>query len=83
MLDIVEECHITDRQLVVGCTSKRLARVEDPFVTAVAREQSSTLMERWKDSDERAKHLLALGGIDVRLEERAFAWAATSYQILR
>jgi hypothetical protein len=77
MLDIVKECHVTDRQLAVGYTSKRLAKVEDPFVTAVTKEQSSTLMERWKDNDERAKYPLAPGIINVRLEERAITWTAT------
>jgi hypothetical protein len=68
---------VTDRQLVVGCTSKHLAGVKDLFVIAVTKEQSSTFMECWKDSDKGAKHLLAPGSIDVRLEEQAFTWTAT------
>jgi hypothetical protein len=79
MLDIAKECHVTDRQLVIGYTSKHLARVEDPFVTTVTKEQDSTLMECWKDNDERAKHLLAPGSIDVGLAERAFTWTAMSH----
>jgi hypothetical protein len=79
MLDIAEECHVTYGWSAL--CRKRLARVEGSFMTAVAKEQSSTLMWRWKDEQERAKHLIAAWGIDMRLEERPFTWAATWYQM--
>jgi hypothetical protein len=66
VLDIAEECHVTYRWLVDG--RKRLGRVEDPFVTVVPKEKSSTLMGRRKDDDERAKHLFAPWSIDMRLK---------------
>ena len=47
MVDMAKECHVTYRWLV-NCR-KRLARVKDPLMTAVTKEQSSTSMERWKD----------------------------------
>jgi hypothetical protein len=67
MLDIAKECHVTDRCL--SLSRKPLTRVKDPFVAEVPEVQSSTLMRRWKDDHERAKHLIAAWGVDVRLEE--------------
>ena len=67
MLNIAEECHVTYRWLVDG--RKRLARVEDPFLTVVPKEKSSSLMGRRKDDHERSKHLFAPWSIDMRLKE--------------
>jgi hypothetical protein len=71
MLNVAEECHVTYRRLVDG--RKRLARVEDPFVTVVPKEESSTLMWRRKDDHERPKHLFVPWSIDMRLEKRPLA----------
>src|SRR6266849_4953345 len=67
MLDIAEECHVTYRWLVGS--SKRLGRVEVPFVTVVPKEKSPTLMGRRKDNHERPKHLFAPWSIDMRFKE--------------
>jgi len=75
VLYIAEEGDVTDCRLALGC--ELLARVESPFVTTVPKKKGSTLMERWKDDHERAKHLFALRSIEARLEERPFTWEAT------
>jgi hypothetical protein len=75
VFNIAEKCHVTYRWLVDG--RKSPGRVEYPFVTLVPKEKGSTIMGCRKDNDEGAKHLLAPGCIDVRLEERAFTWTAT------
>ena len=67
VFNIAEECHVTYRWLVDAC--KRFGRVEDPFVTAVPKEKSSTLMGCRKDDHERPKHLFASWSIDMRLKE--------------
>jgi hypothetical protein len=63
VFDIAEECHVSNLQLALG--RKRLVRVEDPFLTAVAKEESSTLMGRWKYDHERAKHPFAPRSINI------------------
>ena len=68
MLDIAEECHVTNRRLVLRFR-KLISRVEGPFLTAVTKEQSSTLKWRWEDNYERAEHLIAAWRINVRLKE--------------
>jgi hypothetical protein len=71
VFNIVEECHVTYRWSVDG--HKRLARVEDSFVTMTPKEKSSTLMRRRKHNHERSKHLFAPWRIDMRFKERPLA----------
>jgi hypothetical protein len=75
MLDIAEECDITNGRFVRICELS--ARIECPFVAAVSKKQRPALMRRWKDDHEGPKHLLTARSIDVRLEERPLAWEMT------
>jgi hypothetical protein len=72
VLDIAEECDVTDRRFLLVYSF--LVRFEDQFVAAVSKKQSPALMGCLKDDYEGSEHLLAARSIDVRFEERSFAW---------
>ena len=54
MLDVAEERDVTDGWLTDGCELP--ARVEDPLVAAVTKEESTAPMGYWEDNGKRPKH---------------------------
>jgi hypothetical protein len=79
MFNVAEECRITDWRFALSC--KHLAGVEDPFLVAVTKVESPTLMGRWKYDHERTKHIFAPRSIDMGLKERPFVCVTTWCQM--